>query len=198
MADIRTTRPTIRLRLALVMVLLAAPAALAQPPEPGADRFDQFIGVGIVSQTPTALAIGAGIIDQWSSFPEEWNGADGFWKRTLARRGAALASDGIGHAAAALLHHRVVYDPCACRGFARAGHAMKRAFVSRRDDGGSAPNYSLWIGKYSSAGLANAWYPPSYQADDIVREGALGIVIAGGLNVLREFTPELMRLNPFR
>jgi hypothetical protein len=75
---------------------------------------------------------------------------------------------------------------------------MKRTLVSVRDGGGAAPNYSLWVAKFSAAGLANAWYPDSYQRDDIVREGFVGIAVAGGLNVLREFAPELLKLNPFR
>jgi hypothetical protein len=71
---------------------------------------------------------------------------------------------------------------------------MGRAFVSRKEDGGRAPNYSLWIAKYGAAGLANAWYPPSYTMGDIVREGGVGILVSGGLNVLNEFSPDLLRL----
>ena len=75
---------------------------------------------------------------------------------------------------------------------------MGRAFVSMHENGSAAPNYSLWIAKYSSAGLANTWYPTSYTRTDIIREGSVGIVISGGLNVLNEFSPELMKLIPFR
>jgi hypothetical protein len=99
---------------------------------------------------------------------------------------------------AAAIHHRVRYDACRCRGFARVKHAMGRAFVSVHENGSAAPNYSLWIAKYSSAGLAKTWYPPSYTRTDIIREGSVGIVISGGLNILNEFSPELMKLIPFR
>jgi hypothetical protein len=77
-------------------------------------------------------------------------------------------------------------------------HAVGRAFVSVHENGRSAPNYSLWIAKFGAAGLANTWYPPSYTQSDIMREGSLGIVIAGGLNILNEFSAELMKLVPFR
>jgi hypothetical protein len=105
-----------------------------------------------------------------------------------------FASDAIGHSLGAVIHHRVRYDACQCTGWSRVNHAMGRAFVSRKEDGGRAPNYSLWIAKYGAAGLANAWYPPSYTMGDIVREGGVGILVSGGLNVLNEFSPDLLRL----
>jgi hypothetical protein len=185
--------------LAVFSLLILSPAlARGQHPDARGDRFQGFIDAAIRSPTPLVLGVAGGVIDQLSDFPEEWGGAGVVGTRTAARLGSGLASDAIGHSVAALIHHRVPYDPCQCRGFARVGHAMKRTLVSVRDGGGAAPNYSLWVAKFSAAGLANAWYPDSYQRDDIVREGFVGIAVAGGLNVLREFAPELLKLNPFR
>jgi hypothetical protein len=187
-------------RIAIVCSLLALlpDGAAAQDRETPPDRFQDFVNAAILSPTPYVLGTGGGLIDQVSNMPVEWSGGSGLTKRTVARLGSGFASDAIGHALAAVIRHRVRYDPCACRGFARVGHAMKRAFVSVTDAGGHAPNYSLWAAKFSAAGLANAWYPASYQRHDVLREGGVGIVVSGGLNILKEFTPELMRLNPFR
>jgi hypothetical protein len=165
---------------------------------PGIDRFRDFVHVAILSPTPYVLALGGGVLDQMGNMPEEWDGGDAFAKRFTARMGGGFASDAIGHSAAALMHHRVLYDRCACRGWSRFRHAMGRAFVSMHENGRSAPNYSLWIAKFSAAGLANTWYPPSYTRGDILREASIGIVVAGGLNVLNEFSPELLKLIPFR
>jgi hypothetical protein len=187
-------------RVAVVFSLIALlPAgAAAQDRETPPDRFRDFVTAAILSPTPYVLGAGGGLIDQVSNMPEEWDGGSGVAKRTVARLGSGFASDAIGHSVAAVIRHRVRYDPCTCRGLARVGHAMTRAFVSVTDSGGHAPNYSLWAAKFSAAGLANAWYPTSYQRSDVLREGSVGIVVSGGLNILREFSPELMRLNPFR
>jgi hypothetical protein len=183
---------------AVVLLMICSRDAIAQDTPPSTDRFRDFINAAILSPTPYVLATGGGLIDQLSNMPEEWRGGGALTKQTVARLGSGFTSDAIGHSVAAIIRHRVRYDPCSCGGFARVGHAMKRAFVSMTDRGGTAPNYSLWAGKFAAAGLANAWYPTSYQADDILREGSVGIVVSGGLNILKEFSPELMRLNPFR
>ena len=192
--------------LPVLLFVVFAQAANAQTTQPDTkagggpqlDRFRDFVHVAVMSPTPYVLALGGGILDEMGNMPEEWTGGAGFGKRYLARQGGGFASDAIGHSVAAVIHHRVRYDPCTCRGFARLTHAMGRAFVSLREHGGAAPNYSLWIAKFSSAGLANAWYPASYTRSDILREGAVGIVVSGGLNILNEFSPELMKLVPFR
>jgi hypothetical protein len=190
------------LMVGLMLLPVAALAQDVQPPSPTdpprLDRFRDFVHVAILSPTPYALALGGGVLDQMGNMPEEWNGSNAFGKRFVARMGGGFASDAIGHSVAAVIHHRVRYDPCTCRGFARVRHAMGRAFVSMRENGTSAPNYSLWVAKFSAAGLANTWYPPSYTGSEILREGGVGIVVSGGLNILNEFSPELIKLIPFR
>jgi hypothetical protein len=191
-------------RLLIVLLVLWPGVSLAQDaqtsakPLPDLDRFRDFVHVAVLSPTPYLLAFGGGVLDQLGDMPEEWSGGNAFSKRFVARMGGGFAADAIGHSAAALMRHRVRYDPCTCRGWSRVGHAFGRGFVSMHEDGGSRPNYSLWIAKFSAAGLANTWYPPSYTGIDILREGSVGIVISGGLNVLNEFSPELMKLLPFR
>jgi hypothetical protein len=182
----------------LAALLLLAPAPIlaqtAAQPEPDLDRFHYFVQVAILSPSPYALSLASAVLDELGNFPEEWNDDKPFVKRYFARQGMSLTSDAVGHSVAALIHHRVRYDMCTCAGWSRVRHAVGRAFVSRKEGGGSAPNYSLWIAKYSAAGLANTWYPASYTASDIIREGAFGIVGSGGLNVLKEFSPELLRM----
>lgn len=175
-------------------LLAQAPGDAGSPPLP-ATRFEQFIDIAIQSPIPYVYAVGGALIDQASGFPEEWTGAEGFGKRNAARWGQGLAADAIGHAAAAVLQHRVRYDRCECRGaFPRTAHGVLRAFVSVRDDGGRAPNYSLWIAKFSAAGVANAWYPESYTRRDVFWQAVASIGVSAGLNVVQEFAPELLRI----
>ena len=204
----RPTMPTVRF-LFCTLLLWPAPAFAQAPAAPAAteraatqtseaDRFQDFLDAAVLSPTPYVLSLGGGILDQLGEFPKEWTGGRGFGERYLARQGMSLTSDAVGHSVAAVIHHRVIYDPCTCKSFARVKHAIGRAFVSRTDSGGSAPNYSLWIAKFSAAGLANTWYPDSYQKGDIIREGGVGIVVSGGLNILKEFSPELLRIAHIR
>jgi hypothetical protein len=159
------------------------------------DRFEQFVDIAVQSPVPYVYAAGGALIDQASGFPEEWTGVEGFEKRNAARWGQGLAADAIGHAAAAVLHHRVRYDSCECHGAVpRTAHGVLRAFVSARDDGGRAPNYSLWIAKFAAAGMANAWYPDSYTRRDVFWQALTSIGVSAGLNVVQEFAPELLRL----
>lgn len=175
----------------------ASPAPEAQAAAASApadyDRFEEFLNDSVRSPLFYLQIAGAGVLDQVGGFPEEWKGASGFGKRNAARLGQGFTAEAVGHAAAAL-HHRVAYDECTCKGFARVTHAISRAFVSIKTDGGRAPNLSLWTSKYASAGLANVWYPKSYTKGDVLWQGTGGIGTSAGLNIVREFAPELLRL----
>ena len=172
------------------------PASGANPPT---GRLQDFVDRAVLSPGPYVLALGGGIIDEISNMPEEWTGAGGFGKRNLARVGSGFASDAIGHSVAAVIGHRVAYEPCSCAGgWPRTKHALGRGFVTRDDDGHTVAHASLFIGKFAAAGMANAWYPQSYTGSDVVREGFVGIGVNAALNIAREFASELMRLVPFR
>jgi hypothetical protein len=195
--------------LLLGALLTAPPAAFAQEPVTPAsapassttppDRFQDFVNRSILSPGPYLLAVGAGVLDELGNFPEEWEGGSGFAKRNAARVGFGFASDAIGHSVAAVLHHRVAYEPCACSGVgSRTMHALSRGLLTRMDNGRVVPHVSLFVAKFSAAGLANTWYPKSYTSSEVVREGVFGIGANALLNIAREYGPELMRLVPFR
>jgi hypothetical protein len=192
-------------RICVLSAILASPAimpsllaAQTTPAPPGAiatNRGRDFVDLAIVSPGPYALALGGGLIDEMSSFPEEWTGGKGFGQRVLARVGSGLASDSIGHAAAAILHHRVRYEACGCAGpVRRTAHAFSRGFVTRHDSGAIVVHSSVFIAKFGAAGLQNGWYPASYTGGDVLREGLVGIGVNAALNIAREFSPELLRL----
>jgi hypothetical protein len=195
------------MRPALVlMVLLVSPQlSLAQNPsgraaatgdeKPARGRFDDFVRSAVLSPAPYLLAVGGGAIDQLADFPDEWRGAGGFGRRTLARAGGGFASDVVGHTAGALLRHRVLYESCGCSGaWRRTGHALSRGFVTRTAGGGLSPHVSLFAAKAAAAGLGHVWYPKSYTGRDAVREAVAGVGASAALNIAREFGPELMRI----
>jgi hypothetical protein len=187
------------LRLVLVLGALGPAVASAQIPEPPHDRFQDFIELSLTTPGPHVLHLGAALLDQLGNYPEEWQGSSGFPKRLAGRYGFGFTSDAVGHSAAALFHHRVRYEPCSCAGgWRRTFHALGRGFVTRHDEGHLTLHTSIFIAKFSAAGIANAWYPASYTGGDMLREGVLGVGINAALNIAREFGPELMRLVPFR
>jgi hypothetical protein len=185
------------LRLILTGLLMGPLPALAQsnaPPPPG-DRLGDFVRASILSPGPYVLDLGAALVDEVAAFPPEWEGDDkAFAKRFGTRVAGGFASDVIGHATGALLHHRVLYEPCGCRGgMRRIGHALGRGFVTRHDDGRVVFHASIFAAKFGAAGLGNTWYPKSYTGSDIVREGFAGVGANAALNILREFGPDLLR-----
>jgi hypothetical protein len=181
-----------------VIWLLACPGlAMGQEPAAaeGTGRMDVFLRAAVLSPGPYVLDLGAAGIDQLADFPKEWDGRKGFGQRTLARVGSGFASDVIGHATAAVLHHRVLYEPCGCEGgWARVGHALSRGFVTRRDSGEVGFHTSIFVAKFGAAALATAWYPESYAGKEIVRDGAGGIAANALLNIAREYAPEIGRI----
>lgn len=170
-----------------------APPGPAPGGAPG--RLHDFVHAAVLSPGPYALGLAGGLVDQVTDFPEEWEGGEGFGQRALARVGGGFVSDAVGHSTGALLGHRVLYEPCSRDGvWRRTRHALSRGFVTRTDRGGLAPNVSLFVAKFTTAGVANAWYPSSYTGRDAVRDGFVGIGVSAALNVAREFGPELMRM----
>jgi hypothetical protein len=152
------------------------------------ESFREFVSDTIVSPYPYFYAAAGGTLDQLTRFPGEWKGSTGFAKRLTARVGEGFVADSVAHATAALAHQRIDYDPCTCTGTAsRTKHALSRAFVAVRNDGRPVPNWPLWVSKYSSAGVANAWYPESYTRRDAIMQASSAVAISAGLNVLREF-----------
>jgi hypothetical protein len=182
---------------ACLLVLLCPSATSAQAgPGPPDDRLADFVRASILSPGPYVLDLGAALIDELSAFPAEWERQDGaFAKRFGARVAGGFASDVIGHTSGAILHHRVLYEPCGCSGgWRRTRHAVGRGFVTRRDDGRVVFHVSIFAAKFGAAGIAYAWYPDSYTGSDVVREGLVGVGANAALNILREFGPELVNL----
>ena len=83
----------------------------------------------------------------------------------------------------------------------RLGHALEHAFVARRDNGRKMPNFSEWLSTSSSAALNN-FYHPGNQPGFVPAARGVGFSVAQdmGLDVLREFWPEIARRfkMPFR
>jgi hypothetical protein len=81
----------------------------------------------------------------------------------------------------------------------RVGHAMTRTLFTRDGQGRAVPNVPLVAGAAGGALIARAWYPRDERpGGDAARIAAMSLVGQAGVNVAKEFAPELKRLIPFR
>ena len=79
----------------------------------------------------------------------------------------------------------------------RAFHAMVFPFVCRGDNGRSMPNYSMMLGVYASAELANKYYPPGWRPGMSAEYYSLDYLGTSVDNLIREFvTPHLTTHKP--
>ena len=84
---------------------------------------------------------------------------------------------------------------------ARLVHAMRHTVVAHHDNGTLMFNYSEWLGTASSAALDNLYHPGNRPGiAPAARNGAFSVLQDMGLDVLREFWPEIARRfkMPFR
>jgi hypothetical protein len=176
----------------LVMLVVLCPASgFAQ----SYDRYHELLDHSVRSPAFWIEAAGAGVIDQANTFPREWEvEPHSFPKRTTARIGQAFVSSIMESGAAVPFRQHVGYEHCSCTGLLRrTGHAIWRTFVQRKVNGHLALNVPLIAAKYGSAAVANAWYPESYRRADVLAQGSFALGTAAGLNLLAEFSPDLLR-----
>jgi hypothetical protein len=141
-------------------------------------------------------AFGAALIDQANGFPHEWDSeGHAFLKRNAARFGQAFTASIIEASAAEAMHYHVGYERCGCSGgMRRLGHAVVHTFVVRHVDGHIVLNTPFLASRYGSAAVANAWYPGSYKAADVVSQGTFSLGSAVGLNILDEFGSDILHI----
>lgn len=188
-----------RLVLICFVICSCARAAFAQQPgtvAPDYDRFHEFIQNTIKSPAWHIEAFGAGVIDQASKFPKEWDAeSDPFLRRNVARFGQAFTASVIEAGAAEAMHYHVGYERCACTGAGRRfGHAIVHTFIVRHVDGHYVLNTPFLVSRYAAATIANAWYPESYTTSTVIGQGTASLGTAVGLNILDEFGPDVLHL----
>ncbi len=89
------------------------------------------------------------------------------------------------------------YHPCACRGFqARTKHALRQTFVEYREDGATMLAYSRLSGIVAGLAVSAELVPRHVSSQEMAERGAIQLGAKLGLNVLREFSPELRRQLP--
>ncbi len=96
----------------------------------------------------------------------------------------------------AIEHEDTRYFPSRRRSYrGRIGDAFLHTIWRRDDDGQMMPAYSEFLGDYGAAAVSRLWWPEKYHTRSAVFiAGSDTVLIDAGINVYREFKPELKRL----
>jgi len=77
---------------------------------------------------------------------------------------------------------------------ARVGDAFLHTIWRHDDSGGMMPAYSEFLGDYGAAAVSRMWWPESYhKGRSILLAGSDTVLIDAGINLVREFTPDVKR-----
>jgi hypothetical protein len=135
-------------------------------------------------------------INQWRNKDPEWGqGMEGYGKRLASKLGNHIIKRSIHHSLGVLWNEDPRYLPSAKVGiFPRGLYAASRSFIVRRDDGRDKIADARLIGVFAGSFISRRWQPENDRGTRNALESAgISIAIDAGLNVVREFWPEIRR-----
>jgi hypothetical protein len=156
----------------------------------------KFYAKGLMSPVMFVTAAAASGVSQAEDVPHAWGqGADGFGERF----GNYLAKQAIGRTLRLgledALHEDNRYFSSGEHGFGRrVAYALKSSIMARSDDGRQHISFSEIGSVAGNAFLSRLWQPSSNSsAGDGAVSFGMGMAGNAGINVLREFLPEVTR-----
>ncbi len=159
-------------------------------------KFELFANKAFDRFTFVKAAASAGI-GQALDTPQGWGqGSAGFGRRYGAAWAGSVYGDFFTRFALPALLHQ---DPRYFRqgqgpAGRRIGYAMSRVVVTRGDNGRRQFNFSQVLGTLFAAALTNAYYPEEERrAGRTFARAGRQLALSAGLNVLKEFGPQLRR-----
>ncbi len=182
---------------------LAAQFALAQPAAPSYvplnshERWKRYWDESFLSPGLYFAALGSATFAQLANDPPEWRqGAAGYGRRSVSLLGLFAMDVTIHEGGAAVLGYDPRYFHCKCTGLLpRTGHALVWSFITHDNKGRVRIDFPALAGAYGSGMLSMYWYPHRYSPlTDGVRVGTQDLGFQIGVNVLREFGPEIKRV----
>jgi hypothetical protein len=170
-----------------------------EPAKPGPitanERFHEYLW-GTLGPVPVFTKFVTAGISQGLDSPPEWGqGSEGYFKRF----GNNLANDSVRrsltYGVASLLHEDNRYFASGkSRIWARIEHAMESSVTARYRADRERISVSALTGAVGAALISRAWAPPSWQTPGSVgRTIVYSIAGQAGMNVFREFLPDLIR-----
>jgi len=139
--------------------------------------------------------IGAGF-DQLRDRPGQWGEGWGpFAERYGSHLGQYVIQRSIMFPVQAIDHEDTRYFPSTRKTYkGRLADAFLHTVWRHNDSGGMMPAYSEFLGDYGAAAVSRMWWPEKYHTGSaIFIAGSDTILIDAGINVFREFTPDIKR-----
>jgi hypothetical protein len=186
-------------RSCLIVLLFALPpvtSAQTFVPLSAHERWQRYWDESVLSPGLYFASLGAAAGGQLANEPREWKqGLEGYGRRSASNFGLFLMQTTIHEGAAAASGYDPRYSRCECRGaLRRTRHAIVWSFVTRNREGRLRPDIPAISAAYGSGMLATYWYPSRFSPlTDGVRTGNQQLGFQIGVNVIREFGPEIKR-----
>ena len=139
--------------------------------------------------------IGAGF-DQLRDRPGEWGEGWGpFAGRYASHLGQYVVQRSIMFPVQAIDHEDTRYFRSTRTSYkGRLADAFLHTIWRHNDSGGMMPAYSEFLGDYGAAAVSRMWWPDKYHTGSaIFIAGSDTILVDAGINVFREFTPDIKR-----
>jgi hypothetical protein len=165
------------------------------------ERWHNFWNDTLLSPLSYVGALGGAYGQQLSDQPRQWgNGFAGYTKRVGTNLAQFGSQEAIHQGGAALMHTDPRYLNCRCKGgIQRTWYALKMSFLTYKEDGDKIVDVPQLAGAYGGAIISAVPYPSHYSPlAQGVRGGDIQIGANVAINIFKEFSPELSRLNPFR
>lgn len=193
---------SVRRTFALIVFGLAAVLARAQSADPvtplqpltNQERWKIYWNETYLSPVDYVRAAGAASGGFFGKDPDAWpRNSRGYGLHVLDTFGRFTLQDTYREAGAAALGHEIRFQRSGLKGFGpRFGHAFAAAFVTTDRNGKKVFDVSQVGAAYGSEFTALLWRPDgSRSATDGLRNGSIQVGLNVGLNVIREFGPEL-------
>jgi hypothetical protein len=165
------------------------------------ERWHNFWNDTLLSPLSYVGALGGAYGQQISDQPRQWGtGFVGYTKRVESNLAQFGSQEAIHQGGAALMHTDPRYLSCRCKGgVQRTWYAVKMSFLTYKDDGDKTVDVPQLAGAYGGAIISAVPYPSHYSPlVQGMRGGDIQVGANVAINLFKEFSPELGRLNPFR
>jgi len=172
--------------------------ATAQSPQPYrnprrfVDSVKRLFSVQAVTSTLPAAAL-----EQIHDWPDEWGEHGlGFAKRVGSLYAQFVIGVAIEDGVKAIDHEDTHFTRMGHGNFfRRTAHVVTSTVLAHRPDGGRMMAWSLPANAYGSWAIATLWSPREYRTGASIAEwGTAGMGATAGLNLIREFWPDLKSL----
>jgi len=172
-----------------------SPASHYAPMTPH-ERWDDYVHDNFAQPGAFFRTFFSALGDQTGNVPAKWGqGADKFPIHFGSELARFTIGGSIKSATAAALREDTRYHACACSNpVRRTFHAMSRTVLTYDRNGKTTVDIAGLAGLYSGPMIMTAWYPNNYTALGYgVRQGNIAAEINTGIDLIREFGPDLKR-----